>query len=879
MNSASPGFALRLRHLALGAALAVATGSVLAAPADRVLLPRDTRPISYDIAVEPDAPTLTFKGSVAIRLEVVTATERIVLNCADLVIDRAVPAGTAAAPVISYDEKAQTAAFTFPAPLPPGTYTLALDYHGRIYQQSSGLFALDYDTAHGKERALFTQFENSDARRFVPCWDEPAQKATFALTATVPAGLLAISNTPIAATDALPDGRQRVHFARTPKMASYLLFFGLGDLERIHRDVDGVDVGVVVKRGSAAAAQYALDTASAILPYYNEYFGLRYPLPKLDLIAGPGTSQFFSAMENWGAIFYFEKSLLFDPKISSENDKRWIHIVIAHEMSHQWFGDLVTMDWWDDLWLNEGFASWMQQKATDHFHPEWKVWLDALSSKAGAMQIDARDGTHPVIVPIRDVLQASGAFDAITYQKGQAVIRMLEAYVGEDNFRAGVRSYMRHHAYGNTVTDDLWREIDGANPRKLTQIAHDFTLQPGVPMVTVEPVGTGLALTADRFAYDASGVAGGSWHLPVIIGPGGDPAGDRRVVVASGAPVTVPDVPRGAIVNAGQTGYFRVLYRGDAFTAVNERFASLSADDQIGILNDTYAFGCAGRSPLSHLLALAGRLPADADPSVWTMLTGRLAALDSLYDGLPAQAAFRSFATNLLRPLLERTGFETRAGETANTRILRSTVLTTLGQFSDPVVAAEALRRFSLFRQDPGTLTGTDRESVLTVAAINTDPAVWDELHNLARAAVSPLEKQQYYGLLGAVRDPALARQALDLALTTEADVTLRPRIVAAVSGSHPELALDFGIAHWDLLSSLIEPTTQARYIPRLASSASELAILDRLTAFAAAHISPGHDLDLRKAVAQIRYAAAIRTERLPEIDLWLADPRNRGTR
>ena len=878
MTSPSPGFALRLGHLAFGAALAAA-GSAVAAPADRILLPRDARPISYAIAVEPNAQALTFQGAVSIRFEVVTPTDRIVLNCADLVIDRAALAGAAAAPAVSYDEKAQTAAFAFPAPLPPGPYTLALEYHGRIYQQSSGLFALDYDTARGRQRALFTQFENSDARRFVPCWDEPAQKATFTLTATVPAGLLAISNTPVAATEALPDGRQRVHFATTPKMASYLLFFGLGDLERIHRDVDGVDVGVVVKRGDTAAARYALETAAAILPYYNEYFGLRYPLPKLDLIAGPGTSQFFSAMENWGAIFYFEKALLFDPKISSESDKRWIHIVIAHEMSHQWFGDLVTMDWWDDLWLNEGFASWMQQKATDHFHPEWKVWLDALGSKQAAMQIDARDGTHPVIVPISDVLQASGTFDVITYQKGQAVIRMLEAYVGEDNFRAGVRSYMRHHAYGNTVTDDLWREIDAAGDRKLTQIAHDFTLQPGVPMVTAERAGTGLTLTADRFANDASGAAGGTWHLPVILGAGDNPAGVRRVVVASVAPVTVPDLPRGAIVNAGQTGYFRVLYRGDAFTAVNERFASLSADDQIGILNDTYAFGCAGRAPLSNLLALAARLPVDADPSVWTMVTGRLAALDSVSDGLPTQVAFRRFATGLLRPLLDRTGFATRAGETANTRILRSTLLTALGQFNDPAVTAEALRRFSLFLQDPATLIGTDRESVLTVAAINASPAVWEQLHALARGTASPLEKQQYYGLLGAAKDPALARQALELALTTEADVTLRPRIVAAVSGTHPAMALEFGIAHWDLLSSLIEPTTQPRYVPRLASSASELGILAPLNAFAAAHISPGHDQDLRKAVAQIRYAAAIRTERLPEMDRWLADPGNTGSR
>ena len=307
---------------------------------------------------------------------------------------------------------------------------------------------------------MFTQFENSDARRFVPSWDEPGRKATFELTATVPADQMAVSNMPIRSTDVLPGGRKRVHFATTPKMSSYLLFFGSGDFERIHRNVDGVDVGVVVKRGDTAQAAFALDAASDILPYYNDYFGTPYPLPKLDLIAAPGSSQFFGAMENWGAIFYFERDLLIDPRISTERDKQGVYLVIAHEMAHQWFGDLVTMAWWDDLWLNEGFASWMENKVTDHFHPEWKIWLQALRDKQSAMQEDARDGTHPIVTPINDVLQASSAFDSITYSKGAAVIRMLESYLGEDAFRDGVRRYIHDHAYGNTTTDDLWAAMD-----------------------------------------------------------------------------------------------------------------------------------------------------------------------------------------------------------------------------------------------------------------------------------------------------------------------------------------------------------------------------------------------------------------------------------
>ncbi|MHB8286329.1 MAG: M1 family metallopeptidase, partial [Caulobacteraceae bacterium] len=589
----------------------------------RIVLPDDVQPVSYDLAVTPDMKGLGFTGQVTIVVDVKRATRTIKLNAADIQFAHVTLDGQAAAPAVALDAAEQTASFTFAAPVQPGRHKLAIAYSGKIYQQTSGLFALDYDTPKGKARALFTQFENSDARRFVPSFDEPGRKATFRLAATVPAELMAVSNMPIASSTPLAGGLKRVQFAETPKMSSYLLFFGLGDFERVSRMVDGVDVGVIVKRGDTAQAGYALDAASQILPYYNSYFGTKYPLPKLDLLAGPGQSQFFGAMENWGAIFYFEYDLLVNPKIATEDDKQRVYIVVAHEMAHQWFGDLVTMNWWDDLWLNEGFASWMENKVTNQFHPEWKVWLQAQAGKQSAMSTDAKDGAHPIITPIKDVLQAAGAFDEITYEKGAAVIRMLEGYTGEDAWRAGVRRYIAAHAYGNAVTDDLWSEVDAVSPRKITDIAHDFTLQSGVPLITSADapcaghvLSHAQSLSQGRFGLDADNKTPRTWHVPVKLdAPDGRQA--RATVVSGAQPQPLAGDVIGCaplLVNAGQTGYFRSLYSGAGLAELTGQLPAMTADDQLGLLNDGLADADAGYAAMDGYMGLTMAVPERADP-------------------------------------------------------------------------------------------------------------------------------------------------------------------------------------------------------------------------------------------------------------------------
>ena len=860
---------MRPAALAFALLFAFASQAAPAAP-DRIVLPAGVAPLHYDISIVPDGAAKTFTGSVKIDIEVREQTSRIELNAAELTFSHVALSGVAGEPQVSFDEARETATLAFAAPIAPGRYVLSIDYAGRINNNAAGLFYLDYDTSKGVKRALFTQFENSDARRFLPCWDEPAQKASFTLAALVPAEEMAVSNMPILSREALGGGFERVHFAETPKMSSYLLFFGLGDFQRISRMANGIDVGVIVKRGDAAQAQYALDAAAHILPFYEDYFGAKYPLPKLDLIAGPGQSQFFGAMENWGAIFFFERDILVDPKITTEADKRGVYLTIAHEMAHMWFGDLVTMAWWDDLWLNEGFASWMELKATDRFNPKWNVWLQAQGSKEGAMRVDARAGTHPIVTPIADVLQANEAFDTITYSKGQAVIRMLENYVGEDAFRAGVRNYMKAHAYGNTVTDDLWAELDKTSATPVSSVAHDFTLQAGVPLIVVKSTRRGVHLSQSRFAADETGKTPATWRVPVIEQALGSKS-LWRGLVGSDRPADIK-LARGAapIVNAGQAGYFRTLYDKTLFAKLAAHFHALTPADQLGLLGDVRALGYSGYQPLTNALALTSQARWGMNTEVLDNICGQIAGLDRLYRDLPGRAAFRAYGLGVLRPLFVKVGWTAKPGENPNIALLRSDLLGALSELDDPAIVAQARKRFAAYVENPAVLSGDLRSSVLDIVAAHADTATWEHLHTMAQNAKSSIEEQQFYLLLGEAHDRALANRALDIVPTDEAPATMRPAIINSVAGDHPELAFDFAAAHADAINAMLEPDSRNEFAPRLAAGSYDPAMIAKLDAYAQAHIPATARQATVKAEAAIAYVAMVRSKRLPEIDRWL---------
>jgi aminopeptidase N len=833
-------------------------------------LPRNVRPLHYSISIAPDAPNLRFTGSTLIDVQVLEPTDTIILNAVDLDFASVSVDGGARARV-STDADAQTATFHFPAPLAAGRHRLAIDYSGKINTQAVGLFALDYQSDQGSKRALFTQFEASDARRMFPGWDEPAFRTAYDLRVAVPAGQQSVGNMPEAGREMRPDGSAIVTFRTTPAMSSYLVFLAVGEFDRITAVAPGgTEVGVVTRRGAGEQGRWALESQRQILPWYNAYFGTPFPLPKLDNVAGPGSSQFFGAMENWGAIFSFENILLVDPAITTEARRQAIFSVDAHEMAHQWFGDLVTMAWWDDIWLNEGFASWMASKSTAAIHPEWGTALDRVNDREAAITLDSLRTTHPVVQHITTPDQMSQAFDAITYQKGEAVITMLEDYVGATAWRDGVRAYIRAHRLGNTQSDDLWRSVEAAARRPITAIAHDFTLQPGVPLIRVEGGDcaggrTQVSLRQGQFSRDNPDAQSLLWRVPVIADAG---AAEARTMVEGGAGQTTVPGCGPLVVNYGQAGYYRTLYSAPLLGRLIQNYARLRPIDQIGLLADNWALGLAGYQPASAALDMADAAPAAANDRLLTRIAGMLTQIDAMVDGDPAhQAMVRRYASARLAPALRRLGWAPRAGETASDAVLRDTLIADLGQLGDPAVVAEANRRFAT--NDPSAMAGPLRETILGVVALNADAATWDRLRAMARDERNPLVRVQLYGLLGSARDPALAQRALDLALTDEPGATNSSRIIGSVAAGHPDLAFDYALAHRERVEALVDTSSRTRFLAGLASRSSDPAMVDKLRQYAERYMTPQSRAPADRAIASIQDRLRVRRNRLPDINRW----------
>ena len=787
---------LALMFLISGAACAEPVFSFDSTPGK---LPKTVVPIRYSIELKPDSESLALPGVETVDIDVREPTARITLNAVSTTFAAVTIDGDAQRAEVVLDTTAETATFTFAQPIAVGTHRLRIDFTARINKFDRGFFFIDYPTDNGTKRLLSSKLEPSDARRIFPCWDEPAFKAIFSLDVLVPRQWVAVGNMPVGREEAVEPNLKRVAFTPTPKMSSYLFVLTVGELERITAEVDGVTVGVVATAGKAAKGQFALDSAVKLLAWFNDYFGAKYPLPKLDLIAVPGG--FGGAMENWGGITFFESRLLFDPATNPDSARRGIFNIIAHEMAHQWFGDLVTMGWWDNLWLNEGFASWMATKASEQFYPQWQNWLNGYGQKQFAMALDARRTSHPIQQVVADESEAMVAFDAITYNKGQALIRMIENYLGEVAFRDGIRNYMAAHAYGNSTTADLWRALEIVAHKPVTDIAASFTEQDGVPLIVAETACNGdsqrLTLRQDRFVIAparAAALPPRNWQIPVAVGPP-RAAQSPEVVLLQGT----REIPAGSCgeaikVNLGDIGYYRVEYGPNSRAVLAKSLPRMPLEDRVNFIADSWAMVQAGRAEPPSYLALVEAIDAGDHRAVWDQVITVFSTLNRLSRDRAERPAVQRYARAKLHQVFDRLGWDgSGSGDDDNT-LLRASLIWTLGEFGDEDILAEAKRRFAGFLQDPESLPSALRDAVTHLVGVTADRAAYDTLLALARKSTVTNERVRYYLAAASARDAELARATLALSLTDEVPGTIVTGLIGSVAGAgeQPDLAWEF---------------------------------------------------------------------------------------
>jgi aminopeptidase N len=840
-------------------------------------LPKAVVPVHYAIELRPDMASLTLSGVEIVDIEVRAPTAQVVLNAVSTIFDAVTIDNDAQRAEITLDAAAETATFTFPQPLVTGRHQVRIGFTSKINKFDRGFFFVDYPTDNGVKRMLSSKLEPSDARRIFPCWDEPAFKASFALTVTVPRHFMAVGNMPVKTEETVEPDLKRVAFAPTPKMSTYLFMLTVGELERITADADGVEIGVVATSGKAAKGQFALDSAVKLLAWFNDYFGVRYPLPKLDLIAVPGG--FSGAMENWGGITFFESRLLFDPTTNADSARRPIFGIIAHEMAHQWFGDLVTMAWWDNLWLNEGFATWMATKASEQFYPQWQSWLNGYGQKQFALALDARRTSHPIQQEVVNESEAMVAFDAITYNKGQALIRMLENYLGASAFRDGIRKYMAANAYGNTTTADLWQALESVAHKPVTGIAASFTEQDGVPLITAETSCSGdtqrLALRQDRFVIAPAAAATlppRNWQIPVAFGPPRATRAPEGVLLQGSTEIAAGSCGEAIKVNLGDIGYYRVEYGPASRAALAKSLALLAPEDRVNFLADSWAMVQAGRAEPPSYLALIETLGGDDRRPVWDQVIGTMNALNRLSRGRAERPAIQNYARARLRPVFDRLGWDGSGSGDDDTTLLRGSLISVLGEFGDEEIIAEAKRRFAGFLQDPKSLPNALRDSVTHLVGVTADRAAYDTLLALARKSTVTNERLRYYYAAASARDATLARATLALTLTDEVPGTIVTGMISAVAGSgeQPDLAWDFVQKNFDALLARQGPAFRDQFVANFMTNFSDEAHAAELAAFAPVQATSGGRVMTARALETIAIAADLKARTLPAVDAWI---------
>jgi aminopeptidase N len=835
-------------------------------------LPKDILPRNYFLEVRPDVGAMKTKGTETVALEVRHATNRIVLNAVGTTIERASlkdKNGTEQLLQVRPDEAAQTITFSPSNELSPGNYELVLGFTSSIEQSPQGLHVQHYKLGGEEKTLLATQMEPSDARRMFPCWDEPVFRATFRIACVTSAKNVAISNMPIAKEESLPNSEKRVEFAITPSMATYLVALFCGEFEKISDHAGKTELNVYTVTGKSERGKFALEAAKKVLPYYTAYFQQAYPLPKLDQIFVPGEDV---SMENWGAILGREEYLI-DPANDSSDNQSNAFQGLVHEIAHQWFGDLVTMSWWDNLWLNESFATWMQKKATDHFHPDWKIWTKALADKEYAMKEDSLPASRPIHRTIEDSAQA---FDSvgITYAKGMTVLRMFEEYLGPDTFRDGIRRYLAAHKYSNATGADFWAALEEGTDKPVRKISSSWLDLAGYPIVSMNQMGGRLIVSQSRFVFGKVPDPQQTWFIPFglkVLAPG--PRMEYQLIEEPTEKLRLDNGKNPTIGNANGAGYYRVFYAPSLLGKLSLMAPKLSEEDRYTLLTDCWSAVELGQGDDSALLKLITNLKGDRSTIVSGAMWNVLNTVNRL-EPEKDRTSFQAFARSVFRPVFDALSWTPQKGESEDTAKLRSYLIRYLWALGDKQIQSEGCRQFENFLKNPETVDPNLRLSVFCCVGAAGSDEQYEKLKILATKSASAVETENAVMGLAVTPDPGRAQAVFTWGLdgNISASDLIDLLIWSAQLSADPEMVWSFVKSHRQDLLRVIPSSDHSQVIDFIAENLSQSNDADEVRELARTSLAPGAAPKLEETAQKILHRSSLKESVLPGVNLWIKE-------
>ncbi|MBS1851035.1 MAG: M1 family metallopeptidase [Acidobacteria bacterium] len=843
-------------------------------------LPELATPEHYTLIFTPNFTSDSFSGEETIQVRVLKPTREIVLNAAEISFQEVSirSNGSIQPAAVTLDKEKEMATLSVEHALQPGPASIVIQFTGTLNGDLRG-FYLGKDEQGRKYAA--TQFEATDARRAFPSFDEPAYKATFDITLVADQGLTAISNGKAISDEAGPAGKHTVHFATTAKMSSYLVAMAVGRFEYVEGSAEGVPIRVYSPPGKKELGRFALQASQECLRYFDRYFGIKYPYGKLDLIGLPDFSA--GAMENTGLITFREALLLLDENHASVGLKKEVAEIISHEIAHQWFGDLVTMQWWEDIWLNEGFATWMESKPVAAWKPEWNIPLDDVLDTAGTLSEDSLQNTRPIRQPADTPAQIDELFDGIAYGKAAAVLRMLEAYLGPEDFRAGVNAYLKQHSYGNASAADFWSTLATASRKPVDVVMPTFVDQPGAPFIGVKAQCAGnstqVTLSQKRYFYDRARFAAQSpelWQVPVCL-KGGVTGGNssQQCVLLTKAQQTFdfPGCTSWMFANAGAAGYYRSGYQPDSWQALGRNAESaLTPAERILLLSDAWGSVRAGQVSVGTYLSVAENLRGERNRAVVVQLLDRLNYIGKYLVTGADKAAYAAWTRTLLGPIAKEVGWQPRSGESDEQKSLRAHLLRALGGVGeDPEALAEAHRLTEKALQDPASVDPGLAPVALSLSAKSGDTALYDQYVERLKTAKTPDAYYLYFWPLAEFSDPKLVQRTLDFALSPQVRSQDASRLVAYVI-RHPqaqELAWDYVRSHWPNLEKL-GGGFAAGDVVGATSSFCSLSMHDQVSEFFGSHPVPSAERTLKQSLESIQQCVDLKSQQEGNLASWL---------